>query len=171
MFKIKLQFSMFLGLLLILCFTFFTVYAANSQQLPLVEYQSKTSAREPSKYKLANDVLLDIGIAKRYDMHFDHLMGTLIGKGDDFNLYTRFRKMFVREIGWTHFKDAYVERLEADFSEDELKELLNLSKQPVIKKLLQSEVEAYMDTSKQRFKIGFELWENYNNGKISLPPD
>ncbi len=79
--------------------------------------------------------------------------------------------MFVREIGWKHFKDAYVARLEADFSEDELKELLALSKRPVMKKLLQSEVKAYMDTSKQRFKMGFELWDNYNNGTINLPPD
>ncbi|BAZ36628.1 hypothetical protein NIES4101_25470 (plasmid) [Calothrix sp. NIES-4101] len=171
MFKVKSQFSKFLGLLLIVCFTFFTVYVANSQQLPLVEYQSKTSARETTKYKLATEVLLEIGIAQRYDMHFDHLMGTLIGKGDDFKLYTRFRKMFAREIGWRHFKDAYAARMEADFSEDELKKLLNLSKQPVMKKLLQSEVKAYMDTSKQRFKMGFDLWDNYNNGKINLPPD
>ncbi|AFY44224.1 DUF2059 domain-containing protein [Nostoc sp. PCC 7107] len=171
MFKVKLQFSRFLGLLLIVCFTFFTVYVANSQQLPLVEYQAKTSARETSKYKLATELLLKTGIAKRYDTHFDHLMGMLIGQGNDSKLYTRFRKMFVREIGWRHFKDAYAARLEADFSEDELKKLLNLSKQPVMKKLLQSEVKAYMDTSKQRFQMGFELWENYNNGKISLPPD
>ena len=169
--KVKLQFSMFLGLLLVACFTFFTVWVANSQQLPLAEFQSKTSVRETAKYKLANEVLLEIGIAKRYDMHFDHVIGSLIGKGDDFKLYTRFRKMFIREIGWTHFQDAYAARLDADFSEDELKELLNLSKQPLIKKLLQSEVKAYMDTSKQRFKMGFELWDNYNNGKISLPPD
>ncbi|ALF53519.1 hypothetical protein ACX27_12805 [Nostoc piscinale CENA21] len=171
MFKVKLQFSKFLGLLLIVCFTFFTVYVANSQQLPLVEYQSKTPPKATSKYKLATEVLLEIGIAQRYDMYFDHLIGTLIGKGDDFKLYARFRKMFAREIGWRHFKDAYAARLEADFSEDELKKLLNLSKQPVMKKLLQSEVKAYMDTSKQRFKMGFELWENYNNGKISLPPE
>ena len=104
-------------------------------------------------------------------MHFDHLMGTLIGNGDNFKVYARFRKMFTREIGWKQFKDAYAARLEADFSEDELKELLNLSNQTVMKKLLQSEVKAYMDTSKQRFKMGFELWDNYNNGKISLPPD
>lgn len=171
MFKVKLQFSKFLALLLVVCFTFFTVYVANSQQLPLDEDQSKASAGETSKYKLASEVLPEIGIAKRYDMHFDHLTGALVGKGDDFKLYARFRKMFAREIGWKHFKDAYAARLEADFSEDELKELLNLSKQPVMKKLLQSEVEAYMDTSKQRFKMGFELWDNYNNGKISLPPD
>lgn len=102
-------------------------------------------------------------------MHFDHLLGTLIGKGEDLKLYSRFRKMFIREIGWQQFKDAYAKRLETDFSEDELKELLNLSKKPLIQKLLQSEFNAYEDTFKQRFRIGFELWENYNNGKIDLP--
>ncbi|XHX77189.1 MAG: DUF2059 domain-containing protein [Stenomitos frigidus ULC029] len=171
MFKVKLQFSRVLALLLVVCFTFFTVYVAHSQQLPLSEDQSKGSAGETSKYKLASEVLPAIGIAKRYDMHFDHLMGTLIGKGDDFKLYARFKTMFVREIGWEHFRDAYVARLEADFSEDELKDLLNLSKQPVMKKLLQSEVKAYMDTSRQRAKMGFELWNNYNSGKIDLPPE
>jgi hypothetical protein len=173
MFKIKLKFSKLIGLLLVLfCFTFFSVNVANSQRIPLVEVQSKTSAAETSKHKLATEVLLEIGIAKRFDTHFDHLMGTLIsGNGSDLKLLARFRKMFVREIGWEHFKDAYAARLEADFSEDELKELLNLSKQPVMKKLLQSEVTAYMDTSKQRFKMGFELWNDYSNGKVSLPPD
>lgn len=171
MFKVKLQFSTFLALLLVVCFTFFTVSVANSQRLPLNADQSKTSVRETPKHKLASEVLPEIGIAKRYDMHFDHLMGILIGKGDDFKLYARFRKMFAREIGWQHFKDAYIARLEADFSENELKELLNLSKQPLMKKLLQSEVKAYMDTSKQRFKMGYELWSKYNDGKISLPPE
>lgn len=171
MLKVKLQFSKFIGLFLVVCFTFFTVNVVNSQQLPSGEAQSITSTRETSKYKLASELLLEIGIAKRYDMHFDHLLGAFYGKGDDFKLYERFRKMFVREIGWQHYKDTYIARLEADFSEDELKELLNLSKQPVMKKLLQSEVKAYMDTSKQRFKRGFEMWDDYNSGKIDLPSD
>jgi Uncharacterized protein conserved in bacteria (DUF2059) len=169
MFKVKLQFSRFIALFLVfVCVTFFTVDVANSQRLLLSESQSKTSNRETSKYKLASEVLPEIGIAKRYDLHFDHLMGTLIGKREN-SEYARFRKMFVREIGWKYFKDAYAARLEADFSVDELKELLKLSKQPVMKKLLQSETKVYMDTSKQRFKIGFQLWENYNEGKINLP--
>jgi Uncharacterized protein conserved in bacteria (DUF2059) len=171
MLKVKLPYLKFLALLLVFCFAFFTVDVANSQRFPLGEVQSKTSTRETFKYKLASELLPQIGIAKRYDMHFDQLIGTLIGRGDDFKLYGRFRKMFVREIGWKYFKDAYATRLETDFSEDELKELLTLSKQPVMKKLLQSEIKAYMDTSKQRFKMGFELWDNYNNGKISLPLD
>jgi Uncharacterized protein conserved in bacteria (DUF2059) len=171
MFKVKLQLSKFLAwFLVVVCFTFFTVNVANSQRSPLSESQSKTSARETSKYKLASEILPEIGIAKRYDMHFDHLMGTLIGQRDDKD-YARFRKMFTREIGWKYFKDAYAARLKADFSEDELKQLLKLSKQPVMKKLLQSESKVYMDTSKQRFKMGFEFWDNYNNGKINLPPD
>jgi Ca2+-binding EF-hand superfamily protein len=172
MFKVKLQFSKFLALMLVVCLTCFTVSVTNSQQLPLDAAQSKISAQETAKSKLASELLSDIGIAKRYDMHFDHLMGTLIVKDNESKLYARFRKMFVREIGWKHFKDAYAARLAADFSEDELKELLKLSKQPVMKKLLQSEVKAYTtDTSKQRFKIGFKLWDEYNSGKISLPPD
>jgi Ca2+-binding EF-hand superfamily protein len=169
--KAKFYFSRFLTFLLVICFTFFTVYLANSQRLFLDQNQFKTSAGETPKYKLASEVLTETGIAKRYDMHFDHLMGTLIGKGNDSKLYARFRKMLAREIGWKYFKDDYTERLQADFSRDELKELLTLSKQPVIKKLLQSEIKAYMDTSKKRFKMGFELWDKYNNGKISLPPD
>jgi hypothetical protein len=171
MFKVKLLFSKFLALLLVFCFAFFIVDVANSQRLPLGEVQFKTSTRETFKYKLASELLPQIGIAKRYDMHFDHLIGTLIGQGNDLRLYGRFRKMFAREIGWKYFKDAYAARLEADFSEDELKELLDLSRKPVMKKLLQSEITAYMDTSKQRFKMGFELWDKYNNGQINLPPD
>ncbi|NJR31995.1 MAG: DUF2059 domain-containing protein [Chamaesiphon sp. CSU_1_12] len=171
MFKVKLQFSKFLALMPIVCFICFTVYVANSQQLPLDAAQSKIFAQETAQYKLASELLSESGIATRYDMHFDHSIGALIGKGDDFKLYARFRKMFAREIGWKHFKDTYAARLAADFSEDELKELLKLSKQPVMKKLLQSEFKAYTDTSKQRFKIGFKLWDEYNSGKISLPPD
>ncbi|PZU98037.1 MAG: DUF2059 domain-containing protein [Pseudanabaena sp.] len=170
MFKLKSQFSKLLALLLIVCLTFFTVSVANSQQRPLNEAQSQISAKDATKYKLASELLSETGIDKRYDMHFDHLIGSLIGKGDDFNLYARFKKMFQREIGWKHFQDAYAKRLETDFSEDELKELLSLFKQPLMKKLLQSEVTAYeVDTSKQRFKMGFELWNNYNDSKISLP--
>jgi hypothetical protein len=171
MFKVKWQFSRFIALfLVIICFTFFTVNVANSQRLPSSESQSKTSTRETSKYKLASEVLPEIGIAKRYDLHFDHLMGTLLGEREN-SEYARFRKMFVREIGWKYFKDAHAARLAADFSVDELKELLKLAKQPVMKKLLQSEIKVYMDTSKQRFKIGSQLWNNYNDGKINLPPN
>jgi hypothetical protein len=171
MFKVKLQFSKFLALLLVVCFTCCTVSVANSQQLPLDTAQSKISAKETAKYKLASELLPEIGIATRYDLYFDHSMGMLIGKGDELKLYARFRKMFAREIGWKRFKDAYAARLTADFSEAELKELLKLSKQPIIKKLLQSEFKAYTDTSKQGFKIGFELWDKYNSDLVKLPPE
>ena len=169
MIKVKLPFSKLLVLLLVVCLTFFAVQVPNAQKAVLAEDQSQIAVKETSKYQLASEVLSAIGIAQRYDMHFDHLMGSLIGKGDDFELYARFRKMFIREIGWKHFEDAYVVRLTADFSEDELKELLKLANQPLMKKIFQSEVKAYGDTSRQRFGMGFVLWDNYNKGQIDLP--
>jgi len=171
MFNIKVRFSTLLTGLLVACMICLTSYAVNSQSLPFPISQSRPVAQETNKSKLASQVLQELGIAKRYDLHFDHLIGTLIGQGDDVDLYARFRSMFVREIGWEHFNDAYVARLEADFSEAELNELLKLSKKTVLKKLLMSEVNAYLDTSEQRFQMGFDLWNNYNNGSISLPPN
>ncbi|MDX2254394.1 MAG: DUF2059 domain-containing protein [Pseudanabaenaceae cyanobacterium bins.39] len=169
MFRVKAHLPKLLGFLLVVGLTIVTVGFANSQQFSLAQSPAKISPQNNAKYQLAARVIQDLGIPARYNMHFDHLMGTLTGKGDDSQLYARFRKMFVREIGWQHFKDGYVARFAADFSEDELQELLNLSKQPLMKKLVQAEMKAYMDTSKQRFKMGFELWDNYSNGNINFP--
>jgi len=57
----------------------------------------------------------------------------------------------------------------ADFSQNELDELSKIAKLPVMQKLLASEAKAYQDTAKQRFKMGYELWDKYNSGKIELP--
>jgi hypothetical protein len=62
-------------------------------------------------------------------------------------------------------------RLEADFSETELQELLNLSKQPLMKKLLKAEVQAYSEVGKERRKLLFQIWDDYNSGKIEAPKD
>ncbi|MCM1981743.1 DUF2059 domain-containing protein [Lyngbya confervoides] len=167
MFKLKV--SQILGLMLIFCLALMTVQTAKSQEIPQVADPSHLLAQSASKDMLAADVLRETGIAERYDMHFDHMMGMLIGDGNDSNLYSRLRKMFAQEIGWSQFQDVYIGRLKADFSEDELQDLLELSKQPVMKKLLQSEAQAYTDASARRFKMGYELWLNYNEGKISLP--
>lgn len=142
---------------------------ANARQLPVSAPVQIVASDTTVKSKLAAEVLTQTGIASRYDLHFDHLIGMLVGKGDDFKLYARFNKMFAREIGWRHFKDTYATRLVTDFSTDELKELLKLSKQPVMQKLLKSEFKTYTDTSKQRAKMGFELWDKYNSGSVSIP--
>jgi len=74
-----------------------------------------------------------------------------------------------RGAGWATIEDKYIARIEASFSESELKELLKLSKQPPIQKLLQNEIQLYTDVSEQRRKLMFRFWDDYNSGKI-LPP-
>lgn len=171
MLKIKLRFLMLLTLFLIMGIFLLNIYRVYSQPLLFEASPSQIIAQETHKSRLARQVLQELGIAKRYDLHFDHLMGALLGQGDDFELYARFRNMFIREVGWEHFEDAYVEKLAANFSEDELNELLKLAHKTVLKKLLMFEIKAYLDTSEQRFRMGFDVWNHYNNGTISLPPN
>jgi hypothetical protein len=79
------------------------------------------------------------------------------------------RELFAREAGWKYVRDEYEARLAADFSASELQELLKLSRQPVMKRLLQSEIRAYTDTNDKRHRLGFQVWDNYNRGKFKPP--
>ncbi len=58
------------------------IYSADSQT-------AITTANQAEKQAQAITLLSEIGIAQRYDLHFDHLLGTLIGKKDDLRLYAR----------------------------------------------------------------------------------
>jgi hypothetical protein len=124
-------------------------------------------AQSASKKELANQVLLSIGIASQYDMYFDHTMGISFG-GETINPKenARMREMIVREAGWKYVKDDYVAGLSADFSVAELKELLRLSKLPVMQRLLRSEIQAYNTTSPKRYKLLYTLFDNYINGLV-----
>jgi Uncharacterized protein conserved in bacteria (DUF2059) len=164
MLKIKLRFSEFLmAFLLVIFCTFFAVGAASSQQVP--------SGETHAKQQLAREVLLELGIAQRYDLYFDHSMGLVLAPGTNPEFKTWLREMLAQEAGWKYVEDEYVARLEADFSEAELEELLTLSEQPLMKKLLQSEIQAYADTDRERYDLLNAAWINYNEGRINPPPE
>jgi hypothetical protein len=171
MIKMEHKFSKFLGLFMVAFCTFSFAQSANSEKIYLSQNQSKISTQETSKQKLARDILIQLGISKRYDLHFEHMIGALVGSSFNSRLSSRFRKMSVQQAGWNYVEDFYIKRLEVDFSETELKELLNLSKNPLMKKLLQSEIKGYEESSKNRYKLTYKLWENYNSGKINLPSE
>ena len=78
--------------------------------------------------------------------------------------------MLAREAGWKYVETDYIARLEADFSETELKELLNLPQQPLMQKLLRSQFQAYSNTSSARYQRLNQVWEDYNSGRIAPPP-
>jgi hypothetical protein len=47
--------------------------------------------------------------------------------------------------------------------------LLELSKRPLMKKLLRTEIQAYEETGKTRAKLLWQAWDDYNSGKINVP--
>lgn len=79
--------------------------------------------------------------------------------------------LFSQKAGWKYAEKGYMTRLEADFSASELQELLNLSKKPVMKKLLRAEMKAYLDGSQERRKLLNKLWDDWNSGAINAPAE
>jgi hypothetical protein len=155
----------YLKLALIL-FALLTACVANSQQsLP-----TKVNSETLSKHELAKEVLTSTGVAEKYNLY--------LGNSLDISLPStkpKFRQwmqeVLVREAGWVKIEDKYIARLEASFSESELKELLNLSKRPLVRKLLQNEIQAYVDVSEERQKLLFKVWDDYNSGIINPPSE
>jgi hypothetical protein len=168
MFKFKIYFS---RLLLIFCI-FVTSYAANSQQNISEEIQSKVENATESKKTLAREVLSEIGVAKQYDIYLNNSIDiTISASTNNEKLRKWLQSVLAREAGWKHAEDKYIMQLEANFSEAELTELLNQSKHPLMKKLLQAEIQAYDNASKERRILLDKVWNNYNSGKITPPPE
>jgi hypothetical protein len=168
MFKFELYFS---RLLLVFCI-FVTACAANSQQKISEKVQLKVKNTAESKKILAREVLSEIGVAKQYDIYLNNSIDiTIPASTNNDKLRKWLQSVLAREAGWKHIEDKYIMQLEANFSEAELTELLNQSKQPLMKKLLQSEIQAYDNASKERRILLDKVWNNYNSGKITPPPE
>lgn len=166
MVKIEQLFSKFL---LAFCI-FLAACSANSQPEPSKEVQSEIVNTAESKQKLAKYVLSEIGIAEQYDLYLGNIVEA-VSPSTNPKFNTWLQGVFVREAGWKHVESKYIAVLEANFSEAELKQLLTLSKQPVMKKLRQAEVQAYTDASEERRKLLEKVWYDYNSGKINIPPE
>jgi hypothetical protein len=167
--NIKLYFTQFLaGLCLVLLCTGLMGSIAHSLPPMNPEIKGQLVARSVSKQELAQTVLVNIGIAKQYDMYFDHAVGILV-TSNNVKFKSGLRAMMAREAGWKKTQKDYVTQLTTDFSIGELQELLRLSKRPLLQRLLRSEIQVYNETSPKRHQLLNEVWENYNEGKITLP--
>lgn len=175
--KIKLQIDKFLvkllaGLIFGIGCIVLNAGIASTSELPSTPNPSIASPRInlTSKQQLAKEVLRVLGIAQKYDLYFDHGIGLIITT-DNSKFITWLQEMLAREAGWRHVEEAYITRLATDFSEEELQELLTLSERSTIKKLLQSETQAYLETSPTRYRLLNDVWNNYNEGRLNPPPD
>jgi len=124
-----------------------------------------------SKRELARKVLSEIGIPEKYNLYFGSSIELAFPNGGESNSKLRdwLQAVLVREAGWAKIENTYIARLEANFSEAELKELLQLSRQPLMKKLLQNELQAYADASPERRRLLSKFWDDYNSGNINPP--
>ncbi|NUN64229.1 DUF2059 domain-containing protein [Pseudanabaena biceps] len=151
-----------------LCFSS-SIAIASSPDLPNQPQLIATSVK--SKKQLAKEVLIELGINKKYDSYFWNSVdiSTVSGTRTKFSVWLQ--KTLVRVAGWEYVEADYVTRLESDFSEMELQELLNLAKRPLMKKLLRAEIQAYEDTGEKRAKLLFQAWDDYTSNKIPIPRD
>jgi hypothetical protein len=159
------------SLILIACiswmaFPAIATYADNNQ-----DERSSTQITTPikSKRQLAREVLVELGIGKQYDLYFWNSVDISYGTGTRTKFSEWLQKTLARVAGWKYVESQYVSRLEANFSEVELQELLDLSKRPLMKKLLRSEIQAYEETGEKRAKLLYQAWDDYNSGKIAIP--
>lgn len=171
-----LAFLLILGLTLAGCLANFQ--PALSAKVPLEQASpipSQPASPKPAqaKQELARAILSEAKIGKQYNLH--------LGVGIDMALSpetlkkTKFvawlESLVVREAGWNYAENLYAAQLSANFSEAELKELLSLVKQPLLKKLVQTEMKSYVAASGERRRLLSKLWDNYNNGLFVPPPD
>ncbi|GBO56604.1 hypothetical protein APA_4939 [Pseudanabaena sp. lw0831] len=124
-----------------------------------------------SKKQLARELLVELGIGKQYDLYFWNSVDLAYGTGTRTKVSEWMQKTLAQVAGWRYVESQYVARLEANFSEMELKELMELAKRPLMKKLLRTEIQAYEETGTKRARLLFQAWDDYNSGKINIPPN
>lgn len=140
--------------------------AENSQQAP-----TSTTVPIKSKKQLARELLVELGIGKQYDLSFWNSVDLAYGTGTRTKFSEWLQQMLAKAAGWKYVESQYVARLEANFTEMELMELLDLAKRPLMKKFLRSQIQAYEETGEKRARLIFKVWEDYNSGKINVPPN
>ncbi len=146
---------------------------ANLNQASSVAVSTAIVAADQSKQDLVIAVLSEAGIAKQYDLYLGNSVDIVVPlettSNDKFMAWLQ--ALCVREAGWDSIAAQYIDQLEKDFSETELRELLALTQQSLVARLVQSEMEAYAASAAERRRLLAVLWENYNSGVFTPPPE
>lgn len=139
---------------------------ANPENLPQKTEQLTVTK---TKKQLAREVIAELGIGKQYDLYFWNSVDIVRGSGNRNKFGSWLQKLFARVSGWQYVESDYVSVLDSNFSETELQELLKLAKNPLMKKLLMSEIQAYEQTGNKRAQLLWKAWDDYNSGNIYVP--
>lgn len=145
---------------------------AYSQQPSSEGVHAEQVTSSNSNQELARAILTETGIARRYDLYLANSIDLAISPEMARNpqFVTWLNELTVQEAGWSHVEAQYIDRLNSNFSEAELEALLELTKQPLMQKWVQFEIEGYTDSVEERRSLLSKLWENYNNYVFIPPP-
>ncbi|OYQ62472.1 hypothetical protein B9G53_21990 [Pseudanabaena sp. SR411] len=166
--KLKLKFLGFSSFLLFGCMSL-SAYTAIANAETSQDSPTPITVTLKSKKQLAKEILVELGIGKQYDLYFWNSVDISTGNGSRTKFSSWLQKTLARVAGWKYVESQYVARLESDFSEVELQELLDLAKHPLMKKLLRAEIQAYEETGEKRARLLWKAWDDYNSGKINVP--
>lgn len=125
-------------------------------------------AEPASKRELAKAVLVELGVPARFDVYLTRGADQLAG-GDirDMKTHKWLQNLWIQELGWTTVERAYVEHFQERFSEAELRELLQLSKNVTLRKLIDEELTVFRATFEQRNRTFARFWHRYNAMEFS----
>ncbi|MBD2461943.1 hypothetical protein H6G89_12890 [Oscillatoria sp. FACHB-1407] len=156
-----------LGLLFSTC----SAYSTTPQQALQQPDPTETALLDASKQALARTVLTELGTAAQYDLYLGNSVDVSVQTTQGAGFREWLHGVFVQEVGWSHAEEHYLSQLEANFSEAELEELLNLAQNPLFQKFLQVEAQSYGDAGDERRRLLEGVWEDYNSGAINPPPE
>jgi citrate lyase synthetase len=156
---------------IVICSTAIGGWAANDRIVFADAVRSRSEIASQSKRELAKELVTKIGIDLKYDLYIGNNSDLTLPAAYDRKFKQWLQKSIASKAGWKTIESQYISRLEADLSESELRELLQVSQHPAMQKLLQTEVRAYSDTAETRHKLLSKFWDDYNSWKITPPPD
>lgn len=130
---------------------------------------SKTLDQPMTKRQLITAVLQEMGIAKRYDQYLGNAVDLAVFPNQSTKFIDWLHSLLAERAGWNTVALSYGRRLDSQFSEAELTELLALAKNPTLQKLFQAELDSYGATGRDRRQFFSRVWEDYQNGKIPMP--
>ncbi|AFY96000.1 DUF2059 domain-containing protein [Chamaesiphon minutus] len=160
------------ALSLLICSTAMISWVANARiESTQVVAPKKVALDNSSKRALVKELMTKIGIDRKYDLYVGGNADLSLPVGAKPKFRQWMQKLIASEAGWKKIEDRYLARFEANFSENELRELLQLAKQPAMQKLVRTEIQAYIDTAETRQKFLSQLWDEYNSGKFTPPAE
>lgn len=122
-----------------------------------------------TKRQLITAVLQELGVSERYDQYLGNAVDLAVSPNQSLKFINWLNEVLKERAGWKTVALNYSRRLDSQFSETELQELLNLAQNPTLRKLFRSELESYSNTARDRRMFLFRVWDDYNNGNIPIP--